>query len=258
MQTNKQPKEPRSKGPDTQVEIVDVWRTIQGEGPFAGFPAIFVRLAGCNLECPFCDTDYTSNRQWYSVIALEQMIDDLACQSQIKPIVVITGGEPFRQPLRELVTAIRLLGLHVQIETNGTMFQPLGVTPGREVPLHRLKDPSSGKTPMLYVNRIKNLSIVCSPKTPTLHPKIMPYINFLKYIVSADNVSRHDGLPNRVLGSQYAIARPWDGYKGVVYVQPEDHQDPEVNKANIQAAVASCMTFGYRLSLQIHKIIGAQ
>ncbi|WP_046973456.1 7-carboxy-7-deazaguanine synthase QueE, partial [Dyella japonica] len=96
--------------------------TIQGEGPFCGQPAVFVRLAGCNLQCPGCDTNYTSNRKKMSHSDIWQEIVHVTGEAKTK-LVVITGGEPFRQP--EVVNFINYLidmkGYRVQVETNGTM-----------------------------------------------------------------------------------------------------------------------------------------
>ena len=63
MQRNTQPAEKQVKSSGLILAINSIFYTIQGEGPFAGSPAVFVRLAGCNLQCPMCDTEYTSRQQ---------------------------------------------------------------------------------------------------------------------------------------------------------------------------------------------------
>ena len=83
-----------------------------------------------------------------------------------------------------------------------------------------------------------------------------PYITSLKYIVDAENVSERDGLPMVTVGNVCGVARPWPGFMGKVYVQPLDVQDEGRNKANVEAAIRSCMKFGYVLSYQIHKAVG--
>ena len=65
MLPNSQPIEKRSRDADV-LEVHSIFYTLQGEGPFCGSPAIFIRLAGCNLQCPGCDTDYTSKREHLS------------------------------------------------------------------------------------------------------------------------------------------------------------------------------------------------
>ncbi len=91
------------------LDVHSLFYTIQGEGPHCGKPAIFVRLYGCNLQCPGCDTDYTSTKKPMSVAVLRAAIDALKEDEQPdapKPIVVITGGEPFRQNITPLCIAL--------------------------------------------------------------------------------------------------------------------------------------------------------
>jgi organic radical activating enzyme len=233
MQLNTQPRERRTLNDDGYLlEIVNVWDTMQGEGPYAGTPAMFVRLAGCNLQCGFCDTDYTTDRKR---LHINEIVNQIEATRPPPHLVVITGGEPFRQNIGPFVSLLRREGYLVQIETNGTLFRP-------EINDH------------LY----RNMVIVCSPKAPNVHHNLQEHVTALKYVLSADSVNPHDGLPARVLGSRYSIARPWPTFNGSIYVQPEDHQDLVRNKANVDAAVASCMKFGYRLCLQLHKIVGLE
>ena len=211
----------------SEIEIVDCFPTIQGEGPFAGVPAVFLRLAGCNLQCPACDTDYTTSRRRVSVMSIEREVTRFSARK----LVVITGGEPFRQQVGPTVAALLSRGYKIQFESNGT----------------------------LYDNSMKELwdkvTVVCSPKTGSVNQRLQPHISYLKYILSADKVAP-DGLPEDSLNFGTKPARPWDGFLGTVYVQPCDDKDPEKNAANAQAAVDSCMRFGYTLCLQMHKIVG--
>lgn len=101
--------------------------TIQGEGPSAGTPAMFIRLSGCNLECrPWCDTPYTWDRVRFDLAAerTRRSVADLAAWAagRTEPLVVLTGGEPLMQQLAlvPLVRALVALGKCVEIETNGT------------------------------------------------------------------------------------------------------------------------------------------
>lgn len=93
--------------------VTEVFHSIQTEGPYAGHPATFIRLAGCNLRCNFCDTDHI---ELFS--ATENELADQVSHS----LVVITGGEPALHNLEPLVT--QLLDCRgvdcVQIETNGS------------------------------------------------------------------------------------------------------------------------------------------
>jgi 7-carboxy-7-deazaguanine synthase len=111
--------------------------TIQGEGPYAGRAADFIRFGGCNLSCSWCDTPYSWDKSRYDVRAETQprsaksLVDDLAARSGI---VVLTGGEPLLQSRKpafgELLTLLRAIGRPVHVETNGTIIPPEHVAKG--------------------------------------------------------------------------------------------------------------------------------
>lgn len=213
------------------LEVNSIFKTIQGEGPFSGQPAIFVRLAGCNLQCPFCDTEYTKYEilDPCSVISRIKLVKG---NSNIK-LVVITGGEPFRQNIYYLVQML-LNYFRVQIETNGTIYRQLS-----------------------YDH--KNLTIVCSPKTAIISSKLKPHIDAYKYVLSSDSVA-DDGLPQFALGHKQNsnVSRPDEDFEGPVYVQPMDSKNKRINELNIEACKRSVIDFGYTLCLQTHKIIGVE
>src|SRR5271163_4878736 len=96
------------------IEVVKIFKTIQGEGPFTGIPAVFIRFAGCSLQCPKCDTDYTTNRK---TMTIDEIVKEV--REYNAPLVVITGGEPFRQNVRQLVNDLFLFYFKIQVETNG-------------------------------------------------------------------------------------------------------------------------------------------
>ena len=123
MRLNTQPIEKKVHREDGIVEVHSIFYTIQGEGPFCGTPSVFVRLAGCNPQCPWCDTEYSSSR-------MEMTPFEVVVQAKVRfrlpkgGLVVITGGEPFRQNLSYLLRALTEHGYYVQIETNGTLPPP--------------------------------------------------------------------------------------------------------------------------------------
>lgn len=101
--------------------------TIQGEGPSAGTPAMFIRTSGCNLECrPWCDTPYTWDRARFDLPAerTRRSVAELAAWAagRPEPLAVLTGGEPLMQQraLIPLARALAEMGKRVEIETNGT------------------------------------------------------------------------------------------------------------------------------------------
>lgn len=229
---NTQPIEKQELSPAGWLDVVKVWHTIQGEGPFAGVPAVFVRLAGCDMQCPMCDTDYTTGRHHRSPAELENDVLDQAAGTKTK-LVVITGGEPFRQACGPFARKMLQNGWDVQVETNGTLA---------------LDD-----FPYMAVHT------VCSPKAEKVTERLLPWVQYLKYVVRAGEVDT-DGLPLTALGGARP-ARPWTWPgrgKPTVYVQPMDEGDEGSNRLNLRAAVKSCMEHGYTLSVQLHKLAGLE
>lgn len=232
MRINIQPIEKADFAPDNSVEVHSIFYTIQGEGPLTGHPAVFVRLAGCNLQCPQCDTDYTSTRKRMSPEAVLQEVQRLHPGPRL---VVITGGEPFRQAIGLLTQLLDDADYQVQIETNGTLPPPDGLALGTW--------------------------IVVSPKAGKVHTLTAERAVAWKYVLNADSYDPEDGLPIRALDhtAHPRIARPPEGFPpGAVYVQPADRQDAAINGRNLRAVIKSCMRHGYTLQLQLHKMIGVE
>jgi organic radical activating enzyme len=105
------------------LPVVELFHSIQGEGTRTGEPATFIRLAGCNLRCVWCDTPYSWSKE--GVAGANHMgIDELADEVRERA-VVLTGGEPMlhRRRLPLLIAAMRERGVnHVTVETNATIF----------------------------------------------------------------------------------------------------------------------------------------
>jgi organic radical activating enzyme len=100
------------------LQLAEIFYSVQGEGTWTGTPAVFVRLAGCNLSCAFCDTDYA--------LAFVAPVDDVIARVRAAggacPMVILTGGEPLAQrETAALVDALRADGRRVHIESNGTI-----------------------------------------------------------------------------------------------------------------------------------------
>lgn len=245
MQANTQAIEKIVRAYDGTVEVHSIFYTIQGEGPFAGTPAVFVRLAGCNLQCPMCDTEYTDKRIKMTPDAVLQVVQGLLPSdrhSSIRGFVVITGGEPFRQPITDLIGALADDGYYIQIESNGTIAPPADLHFNRSVSL-RL-----------------GTFLVISPKAGKVNTAAAAQSCCFKYVQSVSDGVGEDGLPLKALGhtANPFLARPPVGYGRPIYLQPADEQDPEINAANMKAVVASCMKHGYVLQLQIHKLLGLE
>jgi organic radical activating enzyme len=97
--------------------IVETFHSVQGEGAWTGVNAFFIRLGGCDVGCPWCDTKHSWNAKRHP----QQLVQDLAEEVQIAnpAIAVITGGEPLMHNLNLLTAAIKSLGIRVHLETSG-------------------------------------------------------------------------------------------------------------------------------------------
>lgn len=235
---NKQPIEKREPSYEGTLQVHSIFKTIQGEGPFCGTPCVFVRLAGCNLQCPACDTDYTSRRQLMYVNEIVEQVHNLSVRQEPRGLVVITGGEPFRQHINELIDTLLSWGWYVQIESNGTMNPPVQVWN---------KNTSERKGPYLVI----------SPKTGKLNPLALEAACALKYVVAWDKLD-YDKLPTSALGMPNPPAKPPEGWTHPVYIQPLDSQNIAENQRNLAAAVDASLARGYILQLQVHKLIGVE
>lgn len=228
-----------------KLRVQEVFGTIQGEGPYQGIPAVFVRLWGCNLKCYWCDTDFESSDWEPNIVELGNSIQDEFTKMGYNylpheyGLVVITGGEPFRQDLTELLYKCRQRGWRVQIETNGTLWIP-GIEQFIEEGL---------------------LTLVCSPKTGKVHDKFYEWCHDWKYIVEEETTSPVDGLPmasTQVEGKPNHIARPKRGPSDTIWVQPcdMDHVHSSITQRNTRHACEVAMRYGYRLCIQQHKAVG--
>lgn len=106
------------------MKIAELFYSIQGEGSLVGVPSVFIRTSGCNLRCAWCDTPYASWQPEGADLTLGQIVDEVKAHPARH--VVVTGGEPMIAPeIIPLTERLRGLGLHITIETAGTVFQPV-------------------------------------------------------------------------------------------------------------------------------------
>jgi len=122
-----------------ELSIAEIFASIQGEGSRAGLPCAFVRLAGCNLSCRYCDTEFA--RQGGREMCVEEVIAEVLAFGL--PLAEVTGGEPLLQEAcPTLLTGLLEGGLEVLLETNGSF--DLGAVDTRVVKIVDIKCPSSG------------------------------------------------------------------------------------------------------------------
>ena len=218
-------------GDGLSLRVVDgkPFFTIQGEGPYSGSPAVFLRLHGCPLRCFFCDTEFSNPHDpRLDLAVIMKMIFEIA-PSHCR-LLVVTGGEPVRQNLGPLVAQMTAVGWIVQVETSGVMWQDC----------------------------LLDTVIVCSPKTPMIQQKIHDHAHAFKYVIRAGEVSTEDGLPftNTQVegGKKEKLARPRRG--APVYLSPMDEgHGLYANVPNLRQVAASSKNFGYIAGLQVHKYL---
>jgi len=101
-----------------QLQVTEIFKSIQGESTLSGTPCVFIRLTGCNLRCGYCDTTYAyEGGNWLSIDDILSKVDDYKCN-----LVEITGGEPLLQNgVYLLISALLKTGKSILIETNGSI-----------------------------------------------------------------------------------------------------------------------------------------
>jgi 7-carboxy-7-deazaguanine synthase len=106
------------------LKIAELFYSIQGEGALVGVPSVFIRTSGCNLRCAWCDTPYTSWQPEGVEMDLDRILDEVKAHPARH--AVVTGGEPMIAPeVVPLTERLGAMGLHVTVETAGTVFQPV-------------------------------------------------------------------------------------------------------------------------------------
>ena len=103
------------------MKVNEIFYSLQGEGYHSGTAAVFVRLSGCNLRCPFCDTRHEASTEMSEAEVVA------AVEEYPATTVVVTGGEPSLQLTPSLVEALHAAGRRVHVETNGTRPLPAAV-----------------------------------------------------------------------------------------------------------------------------------
>ena len=217
-----------------RYRVNNIFYSLQGEGRNTGRAAVFIRFAGCNLRCPFCDTEFDSYREMSAeeiIIEAETAIGGKTAGHTF-PLVVLTGGEPTLQVDEAFVDLLHEHGYEVAMESNGTRPAPknldwLTVSP-KDHGLIRLDlSHDSTRFDMKLPNEIK--------------------------IVFDENTN-----PEAILSELYRV-EPWPESNRVepwLYLQPCDTGDAERNKAITQACVEYIKQYPqWRLSLQTHKLI---
>lgn len=266
-------------GPNTfprdRLFVRNIFYTIQGEGPFAGVPAIFVRLAGCNrgqkstMGCDFCDTDFLVSKavEWEPAKLAESIHVMITTNFPKCDLVVITGGEPMMQEalvpfMIELFrcTQLSISNLRIQIESNGDRLARdwLGALDRGDI------DPGW-------------VWLVVSPK---INAKLRRYIplktsvltaaDCLKFLVDGRPESPYHKIPEYADefcedSTREVFISPITVYKhevvegfGPVNFFDNLMIDQKATQLNMKYALQLAMAKGYRISVQMHLLLGVE
>lgn len=266
--------------PMNSLLVTSIFYTLQGEGPFAGRPAVFVRLAKCNLACSFCDTafdfghwmtfDEIEQRMWAEVDS--QVVEGHGDQTDV--VLVVTGGEPTLQPnLSGFLLHQSGKWAEIQIESNGLVE--------RLLPLNTTLVVSPKCTePMLPVGGSLKRGHYLKPL-----PAVLMRADCLKFVVDSNPLNAYhmppdwayqwmheqekpvylspmnayqEGKPVQLLmqANEKAVSLEARKKNEAVSFWTPGLLDRTRNEANHQHAARLCLEWGYRLSLQTHLYVG--
>ena len=196
--------------------VNNIFYSLQGEGRNTGRAAVFIRFAGCNLRCSFCDTEFESYREMSNEEILAEVEALRPQTSDLRPLLVLTGGEPTLQVDETFVDFLHQHEYEVAMESNGTRPAP------KNLDWLTVSPKESGQWKVDGGKRLPDeIKVVFDEHT-------------------VENLSSlHTLHPSQLL-----------------YLQPCDTGDPERNKAITQACVEYIKQHPqWRLSLQTHKLI---
>jgi 7-carboxy-7-deazaguanine synthase len=235
----------------TTLLVNEIFETIQGEGSYTGTPSIFVRLQGCPVGCPWCDTKHTwdilpeqevssdviftksADAPTYFSTNSEALIEILTKQSFTAKHIVITGGEPCMYDLTEFTERAASIGYSTQIETSGTY----------EI----FCDGNTWVTVSPKINMKAGMPILSQAMqraNEIKHPIAMQ-----KHIDELDTLLKAENLFEKKTEAQSANSAPGP----LIYLQPISQQTRAT-----ELAVQTCIERNWRLSVQLHKYIGVE
>jgi 7-carboxy-7-deazaguanine synthase len=231
--------------PAKRYAVKAVWRTLQGEGAWAGRPAVFVRFVGCNMwtgyerdrerdaertgaDCPrWCDTDFTKENALH--FTADALADKIRRIGEGIRFCVLTGGEPFLQADAALVRALHAAGFEIAVETNGTVALA-----------EAFEDAAGTLAPPDW--------IVCSPKLPE-DRLTLEWCDELKLVVPDYRPAAYARFAERVRPHVVGGRE-----RRHLWLQPED--GPRLEEATHLAIETALAYPAWRVSVQTHKILG--
>ncbi len=215
----------------------EIFASIQGEGPSAGTPSVFVRLSGCNLKCGWCDTPYTWDWKRFSPERESVDLEPSNVAETIRGLgprnLVITGGEPLlqRRQLESLMRELKSGGYRVEIETNGT------VAPGR------LKDQVDQWNVSPKLATAGNRGLRPIRRRALAQFAALPATTF-KFVI----------VDGREIGEIRDLVESLGISNDRVLLMPEGRTSEELSRRN-DVVVAICQENGYRFGTRLHILL---
>jgi 7-carboxy-7-deazaguanine synthase len=218
------------------VRISEIFYSIQGEGRLAGVPSAFIRTAGCNLRCAWCDTPYTSWNPQGKNLSLTRILREV--EKYRARYVVITGGEPIlAQEIEELARELKARGVHITVETAATIYKPIVCD------LMSLSPKLANSTPLKKAGgRFAKMHEARRLNFPVIRRYVEEYDYQLKFVVER----RADFEEIRALVDPLTHVDP-----ARVLIMPQGTQDA-VLRRKAKWIVELCKEHGYRFAPRLH------
>ncbi|NUQ52724.1 MAG: 7-carboxy-7-deazaguanine synthase QueE [Phycisphaerales bacterium] len=226
------------------LPISETFTSIQGEGILAGVASFFVRVSGCNLRCAWCDTPYASWKPEHTTRSIESLLDE-ATASRVSH-AVLTGGEPMMfDAIEELAAGLRARGVHITIETAGTIDRSIAcdlmsISPklANSTPSEGDERDPGGSWRRLHEARRTNVD--------ALRGLVTRYAEHqLKFVVRGGGELRNDVREIEQLLASIGGVRP-----GRVLLMPEGVTVP--SRETQQEIVSVCIERGWRYCPRLH------
>lgn len=176
--------------------VNEIFYSLQGEGFYSGTPSVFIRFSGCNLQCPFCDTQHQQGR----TMSEDEVVEEVGKYKGRH--VVITGGEPSLQLTASLVDKLHAIGKYVAIETNGTHELPDNVDWITLSPKDSFVKQSSAQVKLTHCNELK-MVFTGTPLADHSHIKAQHY--FLQPCDTGDEQKNKEILEKAI---DYCLSHP--------------------------------------------------
>ena len=223
--------------------VNEIFFTLQGEGAHSGIPAVFVRFSGCNLRCPWCDTDFTDSTPMTAEQIVSTMLDLYDTPNERRKMCVLTGGEPSLQVDQPLIDALHKAGFYICIETNGTHPLPEGI------------DWITCSPKMVYQSEGRSVSeTVCQQSGLTEKRSILALkrVNEVKVVFTG---TYDPEIWRTQLEAEHWMLQPLR-YTGEWLIENVDSWEDDRND-NLDDTVRYILAHPFwRLSVQLHKIAG--